>query len=43
MYGDLKILTGTSNAPLAHAKCEHLGCQFTPALSEKFIDRESRI
>lgn len=31
MYGDLKILTGTSNAPLAQAiVCEHLGCQLTP-------------
>ena len=43
MYGDLKILTGTSNAPLAQAICEHLGCQLTPALCEKFSDGESRI
>ena len=27
MYGDLKILSGTSNEPLAKAICEHLGCQ----------------
>ena len=43
MYGDLKILTGTANAPLAQAICEHLGCQLTPALCEKFSDGESRI
>lgn len=43
MYGDLKILTGTSNAPLAQAICEHLGCQLTPALCEQFSDGESRI
>lgn len=43
MYGDLKILTGTANAPLAQAICEHLGCQLTPALCEQFSDGESRI
>lgn len=43
MHGDLKILTGTSNAPLAQAICEHLGCQLTPAPCEKLSDGESRI
>lgn len=43
MYGDLKILTGTANAPLAQAICDHLGCQITPAMCETFSDGESRI
>lgn len=43
MYGDLKILTGTANAPLARAICDHLGCKLTPALCEKFSDGEIRI
>ncbi len=43
MYGDLKILTGTANAPLAQAICDHLGCKLTPALCEKFSDGEIRI
>lgn len=43
MYGDFKILTGTANIPLAQAICDHLGCQLTPALCDKFSDGESRI
>ncbi|HIU18309.1 MAG TPA: ribose-phosphate pyrophosphokinase [Candidatus Avidesulfovibrio excrementigallinarum] len=43
MYGDLKILSGTSNEPLAKAICEHLGCQLTPVLCDKFSDGEVRI
>ena len=43
MYGDMKILTGTANAPLAQAICDHLGCQITPALCEHFSDGETRI
>lgn len=43
MYGDLKILTGTANIPLARAICDQLGCQLTPALCETFSDGESRI
>ena len=43
MYGDMKILTGTANAPLAQAICDHLGCQLTPALCETFSDGETRI
>ena len=43
MYGDLKILTGTANVPLAQAISDHLGCPLTPALCEKFSDGENRI
>ena len=43
MYGDLKILSGTSNEPLAKAICEHMGCQLTPVLCDKFSDGEVRI
>ena len=43
MYGDLKILTGTANVPLAQAISDHLGCPLTPALCETFSDGESRI
>ncbi len=43
MYGDLKILTGTANAPLAQAICDHLGCQLTPAMCETFSDGENRV
>ena len=43
MYGDLKILTGTANIPLAQAISDHLGCPLTPALCEKFSDGENRI
>lgn len=43
MYGDMKILTGTANTPLAQAICDHLGCELTPALCETFSDGESRI
>ncbi len=43
MYGDLKILTGTANVPLAQAISDHLGCPLTPALCERFSDGENRI
>ena len=43
MYGDLKILTGTANIPLAQAICDQLGCEITPALCETFSDGECRI
>ncbi len=43
MYGNLKILTGTSNPVLAGAICNHLGCRLTPVLSETFSDGEIRI
>lgn len=43
MYGNLKILTGTANIPLAQAICDHLGCQLTPALCDEFSDGECRI
>ena len=43
MYGDLKILTGTANMPLAQAICDQLGCEITPALCETFSDGECRI
>jgi len=43
MYGDLKIISGTANAPLAKAICEHMGCQLTPVLCTTFSDGECRI
>ena len=43
MYGDLKILTGTANIPLAQAICDQLGCEITPALCETFSEGECRI
>lgn len=43
MYGNLRILTGRSNAPLASAICDHLSCQLTPDLCEQFSDGESRV
>ena len=43
MYSDLKIVTGSSNPPLAKAICDHLGCQLTPALATTFSDGELRI
>ncbi len=43
MYGNLKILTGTSNPELATAICNHLGCRLTPSLCETFSDGEIRI
>ena len=43
MFGDLKILTGTANIPLAQAICDQLGCEITPALCETFSDGECRI
>lgn len=43
MYGNLKILTGTANIPLAQAISDHLGCQLTSVLCDKFSDGESRI
>lgn len=43
MYGELKILSGTANLPLAHAICNNLGCPLTPSLCETFSDGESRI
>ncbi len=43
MYGDLKILTGTSNPKLATDICDHLGCSLTPALCETFSDGELRV
>ena len=43
MYGDLKIISGTSNAPLAQAICEHMGCQLTPVLCSTFSDGECRV
>ncbi len=43
MYGDLKILSGTSNEPLANAICEQLNCQITPVLCETFSDGEGRV
>ncbi len=43
MYGDLKILTGSANEPLAGAICEKLCCSLTPAMCERFSDGEIRI
>ncbi|MBO4311692.1 MAG: ribose-phosphate pyrophosphokinase [Desulfovibrionaceae bacterium] len=43
MYGDLKILSGTSNEPLANAICDHLGCQLTSVLCSTFSDGECRV
>jgi len=42
-HGDLKILSGTSNQPLAEAICDHLGCTLLPAKVGKFSDGEIRI
>ena len=43
MFGDLKILTGTSNPQLAMDICDHLGCTLTPALCSTFSDGELRV
>ncbi|MBO6003147.1 MAG: ribose-phosphate diphosphokinase, partial [Mailhella sp.] len=43
MFGDLKILTGTSNPQLAAEICDHLGCALTPALCTTFRDGELRV
>lgn len=43
MHGDLKIIAGSSNTPLAEAICEHLGMRLTPVLRETFSDGEIRI
>lgn len=43
MYGDLKIITGRSNPPLAQAICDHLGCELTPDLCDQFSDGECRV
>ncbi|MGX8717644.1 MAG: ribose-phosphate diphosphokinase [Desulfovibrio sp.] len=43
MFGDLKILTGTSNPQLATEICDHLGCALTPTLCTTFSDGELRV
>ena len=43
MSGELKILSGSANVPLAQAICEHLGCRLSPVLREHFSDGEIRI
>ena len=43
MYGNLKILTGTANPPLADAICDHLGCKLTACLCDTFSDGEIRL
>jgi ribose-phosphate pyrophosphokinase len=43
MYGNLKILTGSSHPELAKAICNHLGCQLTPTLTSTFSDGELRV
>lgn len=41
--GDLRILTGSANVPLAQAICDHLGCALAPMVREQFSDGEIRI
>jgi len=41
--GDLKILSGSANVPLAQAICDHLGCVLAPMVREQFSDGEIRI
>jgi ribose-phosphate pyrophosphokinase len=41
--GDLKIICGSANQPLAEAICDHLGSKLVPALVSKFSDGEIRI
>lgn len=41
--GELKILSGSANQELARAICDHLGCELTPCMTEKFSDGEIRI
>jgi len=43
LHGELKILTGSANPPLAKAICDHLGCLLTPCLVETFSDGEIRV
>lgn len=42
-YGDLKLITGTSNPKLAEAIAEHLNCPLTPRIAKPFSDGEIRI
>ncbi len=41
--GDLKVLSGSANEPLAEAICQHLGCNLAPMVREEFSDGEIRI
>jgi ribose-phosphate pyrophosphokinase len=43
MNGELKIISGSSNEPLAEAICDHLGSQLTPCLRDTFSDGEIRL
>ncbi|MDD6088443.1 MAG: ribose-phosphate pyrophosphokinase [Desulfovibrionaceae bacterium] len=43
MYGDLRILTGNANKPLAQSICRNIGCELTEALCTTFSDGESRV
>ncbi|GFH62692.1 MAG: ribose-phosphate pyrophosphokinase [Candidatus Desulfovibrio kirbyi] len=43
MFGDMKIVTGSSNPDIARAICDHLGCQLTPTLTTTFSDGELRV
>ncbi len=43
MFGDLKILTGTSNTQLAMDIGDHLGCTLTQVLCSTFSDGELRV
>ena len=42
-YGDMKLITGTANPPLAKAIARHLQCQLTPAIAQPFSDGEIRV
>lgn len=43
MNGELKIISGSSNEPLADAICDHLGSKLTPCLRDTFSDGEIRL
>ena len=43
MYGDLKVLAGNSNEPIARAICKHLDTTLAKSRVERFSDGEIRV